>query len=89
MIASAIDLVVSILWLASAIAVLSAVILMALVPAYGFWIESKTGMDVEGYLYTILTEAIDEAEEVGGSIEVRVVTEASKASTEGKPDVQG
>ena len=87
MIASAIDLVVSILWLASAIAVLGAVILVALVPAYGFWIESKTGMDVEGHLYTVLTEAIDEAEEIGGSIEVHVVAGARRASTEEKPDV--
>ena len=62
MIASAMDLAVSVIWLASSIAVLASVILLALVPSYSYWIE---------------------ASEIGGSVEIRVLSEDGNLSKKG------
>jgi hypothetical protein len=72
MIASAIELLASILWLATGLAALGGVVFFFLIPAYGHWIVNKTGMDVESDLYESVVEAVDEAETTGGSVEIRI-----------------
>jgi|TARA_B110000908_G_scaffold123405_1_gene144729 hypothetical protein len=83
MIASAMDLAVSVIWLASSIAVLASVILLALVPSYSYWIESKGEIDMEDKLYELVMDAAKEASEIGGSVEIRVLSEDGNLSKKG------
>ncbi len=43
-----IGMIVDIIWLASALAVLTSVVLFMLNPLYAFWIENKYHIDLEG-----------------------------------------
>jgi hypothetical protein len=73
MVASAIELLAAILWLSTGLAALGGSIFFFLIPAYGHWIVNKTGMDVESDLYESVVEAAEEAENTGGSIEIRII----------------
>jgi hypothetical protein len=62
MLASALDLASSVLWLAAALGTLGAVGLLILPYLWSQWTEAKYGMDIEGELYQSVVDALEEAE---------------------------
>lgn len=74
-----IDFIIDILWLSSALAVFSCIILFILSPLYEFWMINKGNIDTESELYRSVLEAVDKAE--GQSIQVQLVI--------GEEDVSG
>jgi hypothetical protein len=83
-----IDLIGDILYLASALGVLTCVVLFALNPLYAIWLENKYNMDLEGELYESISEAIEEALESGLDLKIKIsvgesqIEKAEKESTE-------
>jgi len=75
-----IGLITDVIWLASALAVLTSVVLFMLNPLYAFWIESKYHMDLEGTLYQAVTEAVEKAADGGLQISIQLIV--------GEPDVE-
>jgi len=74
-----IDFIIDILWLSSALAVFSCIVLFILSPLYEFWMINKSNIDTESELYKSVLEAVDKAE--GQSIQVQLVI--------GEEDVSG
>jgi len=74
-----IDFIIDILWLSSALAVFSCIVLFILSPLYEFWMINKGNIDTESELYKSVLEAVDKAE--GQSIQVQLVI--------GEEDVSG
>jgi len=75
-----ITMVTEILWLATALAVFSSVILFILNPLYAFWIENKYNMDLESEIYQKVSEAIESAAEDGSIISINIII--------GEPEVE-
>jgi hypothetical protein len=79
-----IGLITDVIWLASALAVLTSVVLFMLNPLYAFWIETKYHIDLEGDLYQAVSEAVEKAADDGSLISIQLnvgeppVEEASK-----------
>lgn len=79
-----IGLITDVIWLASALAVLTSVVLFMLNPLYAFWIESKYHIDLESDLYQAVSEAVEKAADDGLQISIQLlvgeptVEEASK-----------
>ena len=79
-----IGMIIDIIWLASALAVLTSVVLFMLNPLYAFWIENKYHIDLEGELYQAVTEAVEKAADDGSLISIQLlvgepkIEEASK-----------
>lgn len=82
MIADSLELLASILWLAAGIGALGSVSFFFLIPAYGYWIEIKTGMDVEMETYELVVDAIARAETLNGYIEIRVIVADDPSTNE-------
>jgi hypothetical protein len=74
-----INFIIDILWLSSALAVFSCIVLFILSPLYEFWMINKGNIDTESELYKSVLEAVDKAE--GQSIQVQLVI--------GEEDVSG
>jgi hypothetical protein len=68
MLNSALELLASILWLASGLGVLGAVGLFLLPYLWSQWTEAKYDMDLEGKLYQEVADALERAE--GQEVEV-------------------
>jgi len=51
-----IGLITDVIWLPSALAVLTSLVLFMLNPLYAFWIESKYHIDLESDLYQAVSE---------------------------------
>ena len=66
-----IDFIIDILWLSSALAVFSCIVLFILSPMYEYWMINKNNIDTESELYKSILKAVEEAE--GESIEVQLV----------------
>jgi len=66
-----IDFIIDILWLSSALAVFSCIVLFLLSPLYEFWMINKGNIDTASELYKSVIEAVETAE--GQSIEVQLV----------------
>ena len=66
-----IDFIIDILWLSSALAVFSCIVLFILSPMYEYWMINKNDIDTESELYKSIIKAVEEAE--GESIEVQLV----------------
>ena len=73
-------MITEILWLATALAVFSSVVLFVLNPLYAFWIENKYHMDLESELYRKVSEAVEMAEEDGLQISIKFLV--------GEPEVE-
>jgi|TARA_R110000796_G_scaffold158951_1_gene275567 hypothetical protein len=73
-------MITEILWLATALAVFSSVVLFVLNPLYAFWIENKYHMDLESELYQKVSEAVEMAEEDGLQISIKFLV--------GEPEVE-
>jgi len=67
-----IGLITDVIWLASALAVLTSVVLFMLNPLYAFWIENKYHIDLEGDLYQAVSEAVEKAAEDGSLISIQL-----------------
>ena len=66
-----IDFIIDILWLSSALAVFSCIVLFILSPMYEYWMINKNDIDTESELYISVLKAVEEAD--GESIEVQLV----------------
>ena len=66
-----IDFIIEILWLSSALAVFSCIVLFILSPMYEYWMINKNDIDTESELYKSIIKAVEEAE--GDSIEIKLV----------------
>ena len=66
-----IDFIIDILWLSSALAVFSCIVLFILSPMYEYWMITKNDIDTESELYISVRKAVEEAE--GDSIEIKLV----------------
>ena len=66
-----IDFIIDILWLSSALAVFSCIVLFILSPMYEYWMINKNNIDTESELYQSVLKAVEEAD--GESIEVQLV----------------
>ena len=66
-----IDFIIDILWLSSALAVFSCIVLFILSPMYEYWMITKNDIDTESELYISVLKAVEEAD--GESIEVQLV----------------
>ena len=75
-----ITIVTEILWLATALAVFSSVILFILNPLYAFWMENKYHIDLESELYNKVSEAVEMAAEDGLRISINFIV--------GEPEVE-
>ena len=75
-----ITIVTEILWLSTALAVFSSVILFILNPLYAYWIENKYRIDLESELYIKVSEAVEIAVEDGLQISINF--------TVGEPEVE-
>jgi len=75
-----ITMVTEILWLATALAVFSSVILFILNPLYAFWMETKYHIDLESELYHKVSEAVEMATEDGLQISIKFLI--------GEPEVE-
>jgi hypothetical protein len=53
-----INMVTDILWLSTALAVFSCVVLFIMNPLYVYWLETKYQVDTECELYQLITEAV-------------------------------
>ena len=79
-----IGIIIDVIWLASALAVLTSVVLFMLNPLYAFWIENKYHIDLESELYQAVTEAVEKAADDGSLISIQLlvgepkIEEASK-----------
>jgi hypothetical protein len=79
-----IGVIIDVIWLASALAVLTSVVLFMLNPLYAFWIENKYHIDLESELYQAVTEAVEKAADDGSLISIQLlvgepkIEEASK-----------
>ena len=73
-------MITEILWLATALAVFSSVVLFVLNPLYAFWIENKYHIDLESELYQKVSEAVEMAEEDGLQISIKFLV--------GEPEVE-
>ena len=71
-----IDFIIDILWLSSALAVFSCIVLFILSPMYEYWMINKNNIDTESELYKSIAKAVEEAE--GESIEVQLVIGGGK-----------
>ena len=71
-----IDFIIDILWLSSALAVFSCIVLFILSPMYEYWMINKNNIDTESELYKSILKAVEEAE--GESIEVQLVIGGGK-----------
>jgi hypothetical protein len=71
-----IDFIIEILWLSSALAVFSCIVLFILSPMYEYWMINKNNIDTESELYKSILKAVEEAE--GESIEVQLVIGGGK-----------
>jgi hypothetical protein len=71
-----IDFIIDILWLSSALAVFSCIVLFILSPMYEYWMINKNNIDTESELYMSVLKAVEEAE--GESIEVQLVIGGAK-----------
>jgi hypothetical protein len=80
MLASALDLASSVLWLAAALGTLGAVGLLILPYLWSQWTEAKYGMDVEGELYQSVVDALEEAE--GRAIDIVIRPKETKDVSE-------
>mgnify|MGYP003632942709 CR=1 FL=1 len=80
-----IDMVGDILWLATALAVFSSVVLFILNPLYSYWVENKYNIDLESDLYIKIEEAVETARAEGKEVSVQIIlgeTEIEKAAKE-------
>jgi len=75
-----ITIITEILWLSTALAVFSSVILIILNPLYAYWIENKYRIDLESELYIKVSEAVEIAAEDGLQISINF--------TVGEPEVE-
>ena len=66
-----INFIIDILWLSSALAVFSCIVLFILNPMYEYWMINKNDIDTESELYISVRKAVEEAE--GDSIEIKLV----------------
>ena len=71
-----INFIIDILWLSSALAVFSCIVLFILSPMYEYWMINKNNIDTESELYKSVLKAVEEAE--GESIEVQLVIGGAK-----------
>ena len=66
-----INFIIDILWLSSALAVFSCIVIFILSPLYEFWTLNKKNIDDESELYQRIVEAVEQAE--GHSIEIQLI----------------
>ena len=68
-----INMVTDILWLSTALAVFSCVVLFIMNPLYIYWLETKYQVDTECELYQKITEAVETASAESKDISVQII----------------
>jgi hypothetical protein len=66
-----INFIIDILWLSSALAVFSCIVLFILNPLYDYWVENKNTIDKESALYSSVVAAVAQAD--GENISIQLV----------------
>lgn len=77
-----INLIVEVLWLSSALAVFTSVVLFIMNPLYEFFMDSKYKIDVESELYKQINEAVELAATEGADISVQIIVGDKKVEEE-------